>query len=78
MAEWAGRHRDALAASPHYHVIAQNHDDEVIYSDGFTRACARWFAADLISPPAGTPNHEPVKAVWIIEGEPILVPTRAW
>jgi len=53
MAEWAGRHRDELAGLPHYHVIAENHDDEVTYSDGFTWPCARGFAADLISPPAG-------------------------
>ncbi|MGO9033151.1 hypothetical protein [Mycobacterium sp.] len=69
MAEWAGRHRDELAGLPHYHVIAENHDDEVTYSDGFTWPCARGFAADLISPPAGAPIHEPVKAVWIIEGD---------
>jgi hypothetical protein len=74
MAEWAGRHRDELAGLPHYHVIAENHDDEVIYSDGFTWAGARGFAADLISPPAGAPIHEPVKAVWIIEGGPFWCP----
>jgi hypothetical protein len=74
MAEWAGRHRDELAGLPHYHVIAENHDDEVIYSDGFTWPCARGFAADLISPPGGAPIHEPVKAVWIIEGAPSWCP----
>ena len=41
MAEWTGRHRDELAGLPHYHVIAENHDDEVIYSDGFTWPRAR-------------------------------------
>jgi hypothetical protein len=60
------RHRDALAALPHYHVIAENHDDELIYSDGFDWPCAQGFCADLISPPAGAPIHEPVKAVWIV------------
>jgi hypothetical protein len=74
MADSAGRHRDELAGLPHYHVIAENHDDEVIYSDGFTWAGARGFAADLISPPAGAPIYEPVKAVWIIEGHPFRCP----
>jgi len=74
MAEWAGRHLDELAGLPHYHVVAENHDDEVIYSDGFTWARARGFAADLISPPAGAPIYEPVKAVWIIEGDPSSCP----
>ncbi|HME16205.1 MAG TPA: hypothetical protein VKG83_12295 [Mycobacterium sp.] len=68
------RHRDALAALPHYHVIAENHDDELIYSDGFDWPCAQGFAADLISPPAGAPIHEPVKAVWIIQGDPFWCP----
>jgi hypothetical protein len=74
MADWASRHHDELAGLPHYHVIAENHDDEVIYSDGFTWPCARGFAADLISPPGGAPIHEPVKAVWIIEGAPSWCP----
>jgi hypothetical protein len=74
MADWASRHHDELAGLPHYHVIAENHDDEVIYSDGFTWASARGFAADLISPPAGAPIYEPVKAVWIIEGAPFGCP----
>jgi hypothetical protein len=70
----AGRHRDEFAGVPHYHVIAENHDNEVIYSDGFTWPCARGFAADLIAPPAGAPIYEPVKAVWIIEGDPFRCP----
>lgn len=68
------RHRGALAALPHYHVIAENQDDELIYSDGFDWRCAQGFAADLISPPAGAPIHEPVKAVWIIQGDPFWCP----
>ena len=34
----ASRHRDALTALPHYHVIAENEDDELIYSDAFDLA----------------------------------------
>jgi hypothetical protein len=55
------------AALPHYHVIAENHDDELICSEGFTWPGAQGFAADLISPAAGGPIYEPVKAVWIIQ-----------
>jgi hypothetical protein len=65
---------DKLAGLPHYHVIAENHDDELIYSDGFTWPRAQGFAADLIRPPAGAPVYEPVKAVWIIEGDPSWCP----
>jgi hypothetical protein len=64
------RHRDDPSALPHYHVIALNHDGELIYSDGFTWPSAQGFAADLISPPAGAAIYEPVNAVWIIQGEP--------
>ena len=35
---------------------------------------AQGFAADLIAPPAGAPIHEPVKAVWIIQREPLWCP----
>ena len=67
-------HREEMLGQSHYHVIGENHDGEVIYSDGFTWPCAQGFAADLIAPPAGAPIHEPVKAVWIIEGEPLWCP----
>jgi hypothetical protein len=70
----ASRHRNDLAALPHCHVIAQNYDDELTYSDGFTWPGAQGFAADLIAPPAGTPIYEPVKAVWIIECDPSWCP----
>jgi hypothetical protein len=63
-----------FAALPHYHVIAEIHDDELICSDGFTWPGAHGFAADLISPPAGTVMNEPVQAVWIIEGDPFRCP----
>lgn len=65
---------DELAALPHYHVIAENHDAELIYSDAFTWPCAQGFAADLIAPAVGAPVSEPVKAVWIIEGDPFWCP----
>ena len=74
MAEGVGRQRDELAVLPHYHVIAENQDDELIYSDGFTWPCAQGFAADLIAPPPGAPISEPVKAVWIIQGDPLWCP----
>jgi hypothetical protein len=67
------RHREELGLT-HYHVIAENHDGEVIYSDGFTLPGAQGFAADLIAPPASSPIYEPVKAVWIIPGEPLRCP----
>ena len=67
-------HREEMLGQSHYHVIAENHDGELIYSDGFTWPCAQGFAADLIAPAAGAPIHEPVKAVWIIEGEPLWCP----
>ncbi len=74
MADGASRSRDALAALPHYHVIAENDDGELIYSDAFTWPGAQAFAADLIAPPAGGPTHEPVKAVWIIQGDGLWCP----
>ena len=67
-------HREEMLGVSHYHVIAENHDGELIYSDGFTWPCAQGFAADLIAPAAGAPIHEPVKAVWIIQGEPLWCP----
>jgi hypothetical protein len=70
----ASRHRDDLAALQHYHVIVENHDDELIYSAGLTWPGAQGFAADLIAPPAGTPIYEPVKAVWIVECDPSRCP----
>ena len=66
MAGEAGRHLGDLAAAPHYHVIAQNHDGELICSDGFTWPSAQGFVADLISPPGGAPVYEPVQTVWIV------------
>ncbi len=65
---------DQLAGFPHYHVIAENHDDELIYSDAFTWPSAQGFAADLISPPASIPAYEPVTTVWIIECDPSWCP----
>jgi hypothetical protein len=73
MAEWAGRHRDELAGLPQYHVIAENHTMKSFTATG-SPGRARGFAADLISPPGGAPIHEPVKAVWIIEGDPFWCP----
>ena len=70
----ASRHLRDLAAAPHYHVIAQNHEGELICSDGFTWPGAHGFAADLISPPAGAPVYEPVQTVWIVQGEPLSCP----
>ena len=70
----ASQERDELAALPHYHVVAENHDDEVICSDAFSWPCAQAFAADLISPPGGAPVYEPVKAIWIIESGPSWCP----
>jgi len=74
MAGDANRHLRDVAAAPHYHVIAQNHEGELIYSDGFSWPCAHGFAADLISPPAGAPLYEPVQTVWIVQGEPLWCP----
>ena len=74
MADWAGRHHDELAGLPHYHVIAENQEGELICSDGFTWPSAQGFAADLISPPPGAPVYEPVQTVWIIQGEPLRCP----
>jgi len=74
MAGEANRHLRDLAAATHYHVIAQNHEGELICSDAFTWPCAHGFAADLISPPAGAPVYEPVQTVWIVQGEPLRCP----
>jgi hypothetical protein len=74
MAGEASRHLRDLDAAPHYHVIAQNQEGELIYSDGFTWPGAQGFAADLISPPAGAPVYEPVQTVWIVQGEPRWCP----
>ena len=74
MAGEASRHRRDLAAAPHYHVIAQNQEGELICSDGFTWPGAHGFAADLVSPPAGAPVYEPVQTVWIVQSEPLRCP----
>jgi hypothetical protein len=67
----AHRLADKLAGLPHFHVVAQNRNNEVIYSDGLTWPGAEGFAMDLISPPPGAPVPEvEVEAVWIIEGDP--------
>lgn len=64
-----------LAGLPHYHVVAQNQNNEVIYSDGLTWPGAEGFAADLISPPPGAPVPEvELVAVWIIEADPRWCP----
>lgn len=59
---------------PHYHVIAENLDGELMCSDGFPWPSAQGLAADLISPLAGAPSYEPVRTVWIIEGAPVRCP----
>jgi hypothetical protein len=74
MAGEASRHLRDVAAAPHYHVIAENQEGELICSDGFTWPSAQGFAADLISPPAGSPVYEPVQTVWIVQGEPLWCP----
>lgn len=74
MAGEASRHLRDAAAAPHYHVIAENQEGELICSDGFTWPGAQGFAADLISPPAGAPAYEPVQTVWIVQGEPLRCP----
>jgi hypothetical protein len=74
MAGEASRHVGDVAAAPHYHVIAENQEGELICSDGFTWPSAQGFAADLISPPAGAPVYEPVQTVWIVQGEPKRCP----
>ena len=74
MAGEASRHQRDVAAAPHYHVIAENQEGELICSDGFTWPSAQGFAADLISPPAGAPVYEPVQTVWIVQGEPLRCP----
>jgi hypothetical protein len=64
-----------LAGLPHYHVVAQNRNNEVIYSDGFTWPGAEGFAADLISPAPGAPLPEvELEAVWIVESDPRWCP----
>jgi hypothetical protein len=74
MADAKSRHRRDAVATPHYHVIAENQEGELICSDGFTWPSAQGFAADLISPPPGAPVYEPVQTVWIIQGEPLRCP----
>jgi hypothetical protein len=69
MAGEASRH-----PGPHFHVIAENLDGELICSDGFTWPAAHGFAADLVSPPPGAPVYEPVQTVWIVEGAPVGCP----
>jgi hypothetical protein len=70
----ARRLRDELAALPHYHVVAQNHDWEVIYSDGFTWPGALGFATDLITPTSDVAPEPGLEAVWIVEGDPTRCP----
>ena len=70
----ASRHGPARDDAPHYHVIAENNDGELICSDGFTWPGAQGLAADLIAPAAGGPAYEPVQTVWIIEGPPVRCP----
>jgi hypothetical protein len=71
----AQRSFEQLAVLPHYHVVAQNQDDEVIYSDAFTWPGARGFAADLIARPTGEAIPEAgLEAVWIIEGDAVWCP----
>ena len=74
MAGEAGRHLRDVEAAPHYHVIAENQEGELICSDGFAWPTAQGFAADLISPPPGAPVYEPVQTVWIVQGEPLRCP----
>jgi hypothetical protein len=68
MAGQASRHAH-LDGAPHFHVIAESYDGELMCSDGFTWPGAQGFVADLISPPNGVRIYEPVQTVWIIEGE---------
>jgi hypothetical protein len=71
----AHRLAEHLAGLPHYHVVAQNRHNEVIYSDGLTWPGAEGFAADLISPTSGAPVPEvELEAVWIIEANPRWCP----
>jgi hypothetical protein len=74
MADEASPHLRDMPAAPHYHVIAENQEGELICSDGFTWPSAQGFAADLISPPPGSPVYEPVQTVWIVQGEPLRCP----
>ncbi len=71
----ARRLAEHLARLPHFHVVAQNQNNEVIYSDGLTWPGAEGFAADLISPAPGAPVPEvDLEAVWIIEADPRWCP----
>jgi hypothetical protein len=64
-----------LAGLPHFHVVALNRHNEVIYSDGLTWPGAEGFAADLISPAPGAPVPDvELEAVWIIETDPRRCP----
>ncbi len=74
MAGELSRHTRGPAAAPHFHVIAENYEDELICSDGLTWPGAQAFVADLTSPPPGATAHEPVRMVWIVEGEPQRCP----
>jgi hypothetical protein len=74
MAEWAGRHRDELAGLPHYHVIAETTTMKSFTAPGSRGRARAGSPPTLISPPAGAPIHEPVKAVWIIEGDTFWCP----
>ncbi|MGB8390482.1 hypothetical protein [Mycobacterium sp.] len=68
------RLRDQLAVLPHYHVVAQYHDYEVVYSDGFTWPGAQGYAADLITPVLGAALEPGLEVVWIVEGNPKWCP----
>lgn len=76
MPKEASRHAQHWTSAQHYHVIAENYDGVLIYSDGFTWPGAQAFAADLVSPPNGTQTYEPVQTLWIvvIDGDPLLCP----
>jgi hypothetical protein len=74
MAGEASHRSQDWMAGPHFHVIAENQDGELICSDGFTWPSAHGFAADLVSPPPGAPVYEPMQTVWIVEGAPIGCP----
>lgn len=64
-----------LAGLPHFHVVAQNRNNEIVYSDGLTWPGAEGFATDLISPPPGAPVPEvELDAVWIVEADPRWCP----
>ncbi|MCV7029705.1 hypothetical protein [Mycobacterium sherrisii] len=64
-----------LAGLPHFHVIAQNRNNEIVYSDGLTWPGAEGFSADLIAPAPGAPVPEvELEAVWIVEADPRWCP----